>query len=276
MKKMIELKDYERQALKDVQLEILDELKRFCAENNLKFYLFGGTLLGAVRNNGFIPWDDDIDVCMTRKDYDRFLKIYKENDEFFLQTTSTDKYYFYHFAKLMKKNTIYNEYFTQNIKTKKGIFIDIFPINGYPDKRITKFHYNFWLFILNKKSYPLNVSKVKKTKRSFSYILMTIVSWLLLWWAPYHLCAKMRNSFMKNHQYENSDSVIVGTNLRKIYKRDYFLGTTDVRFEGRLMWAMNDITKYLTTMYGNYMELPPESERVPHHYLVDFNTNQLQ
>ena len=69
-------------------------------------------------------WDDDIDVCMPRKDYDKFCSLYKENDTYFLQNTNTDKYYFYHFA-INEKNTIYNEYFTQRLKTK-GIFIDVF------------------------------------------------------------------------------------------------------------------------------------------------------
>jgi len=270
MKQMIQLTNEQRIILKNTQLELLDEFKNFCDNHNLRFYLFGGTLLGAIRHNGFIPWDDDIDVCMPREDYNLFLKLYKESDRYFLQTTKTDNHYFYHFAKLMKKNTIYNEYFTQNLKAQKGIFIDIFPINGYPDKKISKFHYNFWLFLLNKKSYPLNVYKIRKIKRSFSYIAMTILSWLLFWWAPYHLCAKMRNNFMKRHQYKKSNKVIVGTNLRKIYSRDSFVGITNLSFEGRTMYGMDDVTKYLTKMYGDYLKLPPESEREPHHYLVEF------
>ena len=270
MKQMIELTNEQRNVLKNTQLELLDEFKNFCDTHNLRFYLFGGTLLGAIRNNGFIPWDDDIDVCMPRDDYNKFLEFYKENDKYFLQSTQTDKYYFYHFVKLTKKNTVYDEFMTQHLKTKKGIFIDIFPINGYPEKIISKFHYNFWLFLLNKKSYPLNFIKTKKIKRNCLYILMTILSWVLLWWAPYHLCAKMRNNFMKRHQYTKSNKVIVGTNLRKIYNRDFFVGITSIIFEGRIMYGMGDVTKYLTKMYGDYMELPPEAERIPHHYLVDF------
>lgn len=270
MKKMIKLTNDQRVTLKNTQLELLDEFKNFCDANHLRFYLFGGTLLGAIRHGGFIPWDDDIDVCMPRKDYDEFLKLYKGNNKYFLQTTETDKYYFYHFAKLMKKNTLYAEFFTQKIKAEKGIFIDIFPINGYPSKKISIFHYNFWLFLLNKRSYPLNVSKTKKIKRSFCYVSMAILSWMLFWWAPYHLCAKMRNDFMKRHQYGNSGNVIVGTNLRKIYNRNSFAGLTVISFEGRAMYGMDNAGKYLTKMYGDYMKLPPEPERTPHHYLVDF------
>lgn len=268
----IELTEEQKIELKNTQLELLDEFKSFCVKNNLRFYLFGGTLLGAVRHKGFIPWDDDIDVCMPRKDYDKFCSLYKENDTYFLQNTNTDKYYFYHFAKLMKKNTIYNEYFTQRLKTKKGIFIDVFPINGYPDKKISLMHYNFWLFVLNKKSYPLKINKTKKIKRNFIYILLTIISWFLLWWAPYHLCARMRNNFMKKHQYPKSKNCIVGTDLRKVYHKSFFEGQSNIEFENRIMYGMEDINKYLTKMYGDYMTLPPESERVPHHYLIDFKS----
>lgn len=269
-KSNIALSENERIVLKNTQLELLDEVKCFCDENSLTFYLMGGTLLGAIRHKGYIPWDDDIDVCMPREDYDRFLNLYKENSVFFLQSTGTDRHYFYHFSKLMKKGTTYNESFTQNIKSRKGIFIDIFPINGYPDKKIAEFHYKFWLFIFNKKAYPLNVVKDRKIKRDASYVLMTIVSWLFLWWTPYHLCAKMRNSFMKRHQYAKSKKCFVGADLRKIYDKDVFAGKSEVIFEKRAMYAMNDPCLYLSKTYGDYLKLPPENERVPHHYLVEF------
>lgn len=269
---MIELNGKQREKLKSVQLELLDEFASFCKEHHLTFYLFGGTLLGALRHGGFIPWDDDVDVCMPRKDYDRFCELYKETDIFFLQNTKTDRYYFYHFAKLMKKGTLYREYFTQNINAKKHIFIDIFPINGYPNKSnfLSLFHYNFWLFVLNKRSYPKCVCKTRTIKRNATYRVLTVLSWLLLWWAPFHLCAKMRNDFMKRHQFKRSPNCIVGTNLRKIYSRDFFEGTSKVQFEGRTMPAMGEPSKYLTKMYGDYMQLPPENERTPHHYLVEF------
>lgn len=270
---MIELNSLQRKQLKEIQLELLDEFASFCKKNNLTFYLFGGTLLGAVRHKGFIPWDDDIDVCMPRKDYDLFCKLYKMNDRYFLQNASTDKSYFYHFSKLLKNDTIYNEYATYKLKNNKGIFIDIFPINGYPDlkNKLYFYNYNFWLFILNKKSYPMSFLKIRKAHRNFSYCLMTVIAWALLWWCPYHLCAKMRNRFLRLHQFESSsNNCIVGTNLRKVYEKKYFVGYSEVEFEGRTMPAMEDVTKYLAKMYGDYMQLPDEKERIPHHYLTEF------
>ena len=271
-KKPIELDLSQRNDLKKIQLELLDEFSLFCTKNNLRFYLFGGTLLGAVRHKGFIPWDDDIDVCMPREDYDKYCQLYKENHEYFLQTVETDSRYFYHFAKLMKKGTIYDEYYTTNVGTKNNIFIDIFPINGCPsnDSRIANFFYTFTLFLFQKRSYPRNLNNFRKIKRGFSYILMTIITWVLLWWMPYHLAALKKNRFLKKHQNPSSDYCLVGTNLRKKYKKEYFVGCIDVEFEGRKMPAPENYEQYLSKMYGDYMKLPPKDNRVPHHYVVEF------
>ena len=137
IREMINVNEHDRNMIKKTQIEILLFFKHFCDENKLTFYLYGGTLLGAVRHKGYIPWDDDIDVCMPRKDYDIFLKKFpKTNCTYFIENHSTDKKYFLHFSKLMKKDTIYLEYTTQSVGYKSSIFIDIFPINGYPKNKL--------------------------------------------------------------------------------------------------------------------------------------------
>ncbi len=271
IRNLIELSEKERNELKQVQLDLLVEFSNFCNANSLTFYLFGGTLLGAVRHQGFIPWDDDIDVCMPRSDYDKFCEIYKENENFFLQNTKTDKKYFYHFSKLTKKDTTYNEYLTQRIGHIKNVFIDIFPINCVPTKRSFSYlHYNFWVFILNKKSYPISLTPLKKKKQTFTYKLMTIVSWILLWWCSYHFASILRDRFMKKHQYANSGLCIVGTRLKKYYPTSCFEGETLVKFENLYMPAPLNYREYLKIMYGDYLSLPPLEERIAHHYLVEF------
>lgn len=267
---MINLSIAEKECLKRIQLELLDEISSFCKKNNLTFYLASGTLLGAIRHHGYIPWDDDIDICMPREDYDKLCKLYPKNEKFFLQTPETDKCYFYHFGKFMRKHTIYNEYCTQHLKGEKGIFIDIFPINGYPEKKGQAFFYKFWLFVLNKKSYPRKMLKLRDIKRNIGYRCMTLVSWILLWWAPYNMCAKMRDNFIKKHQYKNSKLCSVGTNLRRIFLKEYFQGVSMVKFEGRELPAMQNYDGYLRTMYGEYMLMPDETERIGHHFLVEF------
>ena len=270
LKPCLELTGEQRDMLKANQLEILDCFCEFCRRNNLRFYLFGGTLLGAIRHHGYIPWDDDIDVCMPREDYDRFINAWSDTSNYYLETAMTDKKYFYHFAKLMKANTKYDEYYVQKLNCRKGIFIDIFPINGYPCPRSLSYYwYNFWLFLFNKRSFPRGLCQIRKRQRNLSYILMTCLSYVLLWWLPFNMCARLKNWFMRRHQFPKSDYCIVGTNLRKVYRKSYFTGLSYVDFEGRQMPAMENPAKYLQMMYGNYMELPPADERIPHHYVVD-------
>lgn len=116
------------------ELEILDEFVRVCEKYGLQYYLVGGTLLGAIRHQGFIPWDDDIDVAMPREDYDRFADVAAAElgPQFFYQCPETDPYYFLTYAKVRKNGTkIYEERF-KNAQFHKGVFIDIFPLDFCP------------------------------------------------------------------------------------------------------------------------------------------------
>lgn len=116
------------------ELEILDEFVRVCQAHDLRYYLVGGTLLGAVRHQGFIPWDDDIDVAMPREDYDRFAQIASEElgPQYFYQCPDTDPHYFLTYAKVRKNGTeVYEERF-RNAQFHKGVFIDIFPLDFCP------------------------------------------------------------------------------------------------------------------------------------------------
>ena len=120
----------------DTQLELTDFLHNFCQKHHLKYYLAFGSLLGAVRHNGFIPWDDDMDVWMPRKDYEIFCKHFpKDNADYFLQTTKTDKHYGRMFAKIRKNNTIFLEDVDKHVeKRHHGVFLDVFPLDNSKTK----------------------------------------------------------------------------------------------------------------------------------------------
>lgn len=275
MKKHIDLFEFSEvdiSKLKETQIELLLELKKFCDSNNITFYLFAGTLLGAIRHKGFIPWDDDIDICMPFEDYQKFLSLYKSNEKYFLQTSETDKGYFYSFGKLRKNNTEYNELITSKLGSHNGIFIDIFPVSGYPSTFFGRFHFKFWVFCLNKRSYPLKFIKDKKVKYNFSYHLMSIITWVLLWWCPFNKAARLRDKFIRKHQYPKSDLCFCGNNYKQIYKKNFFTGKRLVEFEGYKMPSMAKPDDYLTFAYGNYMELPPIDKRVSHHNCVNFKS----
>ena len=120
--------------LKDVELEIALEIRRICEQNEIKYFLDSGTLLGAVRHKGFIPWDDDVDIGMLREEYEKFIEIAPTqlNEKYYLQTWKTDKTYPWAFAKVRKKGTLYIETAAPNATFSNEIFVDIFPYDTYP------------------------------------------------------------------------------------------------------------------------------------------------
>ena len=123
--------DYLRR-LQLTEKEILDEIVRICEANQLSYYLIGGTLLGAVRHKGFIPWDDDLDIVMPRTDYDQFCKLCINGalrEEYYLHSIETDPEYWLIFAKVRKNNTLFNEKNIACIEAPKGIYVDIFPLD---------------------------------------------------------------------------------------------------------------------------------------------------
>ena len=118
------------------ELEILVEVDRVCRENNIKYCLGCGTLLGAIRHNGFIPWDDDVDVWMLRKDYERFCAVGVKalDDKYFFQNWFTDPYFNSAYGKIRKKGTRYVRVGQEKMKYKDGIYIDILPLDNLPDQ----------------------------------------------------------------------------------------------------------------------------------------------
>lgn len=120
--------------LQMVCLEILKEIDRICTKYNIQYWLEGGSMLGAVRHHGFIPWDDDLDIAMFREDYERFLKIAQKElkPEYFLQTHEIEREYPLFFAKVRKNNTYIEEECFLSLNFHKGIFVDIFPVDKLP------------------------------------------------------------------------------------------------------------------------------------------------
>ena len=128
--------DTELKKLQNIEFEILLEFDRICKKHNIMYQLFAGTLLGAIRHRGFIPWDDDIDVCLLRKDYNVFIDVCRTelDSKYFLQTYETDKHSIWQFAKIRKNNTLFLEDAVSECDIHHGIFIDIFPFdNVFPN-----------------------------------------------------------------------------------------------------------------------------------------------
>ena len=133
-----------------VELKILLEIKRICELANINYFLIGGTLLGAVRHGGFIPWDDDIDIGMLRDDYNRFLDVFPQlsNKEYTLGTYNTDRGHVFSFGKIRLNGTQFREPRNEHILDNQGIYVDIFPYDNTPDSKIVRRFHHILLALL--------------------------------------------------------------------------------------------------------------------------------
>jgi len=234
-------------ASKKIMVDILISFDKLCKKYDLNYWLDYGTLLGAVRHRGFIPWDDDIDVCMPRDDYMKFIEIAEEEfgEKLFLQTKKSDRYSPVHYAKLRDRNSTYIDKWEKdkNIRYHQGIFIDIYPVN-YIEPRFKNYYRNI-----------LYVSKLFANR----YIKIDFVAKIFI--------------FILN-KFHNKDASLVVLGAEGMVwdiecdKSDIFpLKRLD--FEGFSFPVPNNYQKHLTKIYGeNYMSLPPKNQRVSHSYKI--------
>ena len=150
------LSPQELKNLQSVLLEMLLELDRICKKNNIKYCIFAGTMLGAVRHGGFIPWDDDLDVAMLREEYEKFRKACKSDlnkANFFFQDNTTDPHYRWGYGRIRRKNSEFVRVGQEHMKMRTGIFLDIFPLDGVPISTPLRGIHNFCCFLLRKLLY---------------------------------------------------------------------------------------------------------------------------
>lgn len=254
------------------EIEILDVVHSFCVKNNIRYSLAYGTLLGAVRHQGFIPWDDDIDLMMLRSEYDRFIDLWKKNppEGYFLQTDDTDPKYINNFLKIRKNNTA----FIQNEREKKcpyhtGIFIDIFPTDRVaPAGLQRKFQYLACQFNM------LMTRNYTSGNKGFGGVIERILLKL-----PRSLKqAIKKQSYRIKTKYNNAKNnelllfvCVTIKSSQKYFDSDLFDDFTELSFNGKKYMAFKKYDYYLKSRYGDYMKLPPEKERTTHLPLfIDF------
>lgn len=264
-----------RRKLQLVQLELVIELDRICRKNNIEYFLDSGTLLGAVRHKGFIPWDDDLDIGMLREDYERFLKIAPKDleKEYFLQTWYSDENYGLPFAKIRKNNTIYMEGTAENVKAHAGIYIDIFPYDNYGNSKL-KQGYHLSLIrrmIAVKCGYKqwreFSSSKIR-AKKTLIYIPIRLASALftkIFLIKKYEEIARKYNGIQTEDVFENSSA-----NYGKwVIDKENLAETIEMEFEGVKLRVPKGYDQYLTRIYGDYMQLPPVEKRGSRHSVAE-------
>lgn len=247
--------------LQQVELEMLDEFVRICTQNGIEYFLDSGTALGAVRHEGFIPWDDDVDVGMMRDEYEKFIRVapLQLNKKLFLQNKSTDPTYYKYNTKIRLNGSIFPEAF--NPSSHKGIFIDIYPFDYVGNTKIeAQVRVNISRILLR----LLRLRQTGETRKGIKKILYRVTKIVPM--RSYedlylNFCAKYKD---RKTKYVSCFSYKMLQNNCLFFKTESFSPCKKIQFENREYLIMRDVDDYLTTMYGNYMQLPPESKRVNH------------
>ena len=245
-----------------VELEMLIELDRICRENNIRYMLGGGTLLGAVRHKGFIPWDDDIDVIMLREEYNKFCRVCKtklDTARFFLQTMGTDPRYRIGYAKIRRLGTEYVRVGQENMGYHGGIFIDILPFDNLPGRGRDRKKFLRNCLILRKILYSKAGSMCEQSP--FKRAGFKVLSWI-----PEKMIKRVYHSYVT--QYNDEDAVYVrcvGFGDNTLYYKGMFEEWSELEFEGHRFYCPLNYDMYLKISYGyDYMLPPPKEERMGH------------
>ncbi len=269
-----------RSELRKIQIKMLKYIKNICEQNNIRYFLFGGTLIGAVRHKGYIPWDDDVDICVPYKDYRRLINIINSKNEYKVLNPYDNEDYYYFFSKMVDKRTILIEDNYKKIKDM-GVFLDIFPICNMPN---------------DKEELDKYVKKVKKLERSFfrmygfkkyyynKNLIIRIIK-AIIFFIPYLFKKKIYKNKYKLlnllEKYESEDTDYVGNvlppcTIKGMVKKEVYDESTYVQFEDEMYSASAKYDQYLTQVYGNYMTPPPENERIAPHMFDAFWKNKVE
>ncbi len=269
--KKIEIGKDDLEKIKSLELEILIELDRICKAYDIKYTLAYGTLIGAIRHRGFIPWDDDIDVFMLREDLLKLREICKTelNERFFYQNHETDKEYYYLFDKIRLNGTIFKETYLSKYNIHHGVYLDIFPVDKLPDdlREIKKQYrrYRIYRTVLNSKYLVLNA---RHGKKKLAALLIRIATFPF----PKELFYRMAEKTAQ--QNNGKDSKYAGC-FEDFYigPESYYTELMDWDFENHKFNVPVHYDELLKKMYGDYMTMPQEKDRHAKHDIIELKIN---
>ncbi len=242
-------------------LEILKYIDNICLDNDITYWLSSGSCLGAVRHGGFIPWDDDVDIEMMREDYLKFLKVFKSNDQYVLQTYKNDLFYFSVFAKVRNRNTIIYD----SLYKYRGIFVDVFALEYtnnalalLAEKMRKPFSWHFYRFI--------------KKYRANRFIYFSCVPFFVLFKYLYFTTLplfRVITKILPNNQLRHMYGVGWVKNVRVA---EEIIKPIRIPFEGIMLPVPKHYDQYLTRIYGkDYMLIPPK-ESIPRGHVEFFDS----
>lgn len=257
--------------LRRIQLTSLQKIDTFCHENGIRYYLAYGTLLGAVRHKGYIPWDDDIDIMMPRPDYVRFINTFNGftiNNR--VVSHLLDPAYPWPFAKVVDTNTVMEEHIKYAYKNM-GVYVDIFPIDGIPDnKRKMLWQYRYVKFL----KLLLSLKRGKKfySRKSWQNFLLNFS--FLVSFINYDKLLQKFDSVISQYNFEEMNNtmilVLAGYGKDEIIPKSFYDKTMNLEFEKIFFDAPIEFEKWLEHIYGDYMTPPPIEKRITHHANVAY------
>ena len=271
---MSEVLTLDRDTLKKLQQKELESLiyfDDFCKKHELRYFLLGGCVIGAIRHNGFIPWDDDIDVMMPRRDYERMLKLWKQhesNERFLMLTTDGNVFTGNSFATLIDTSATMVKENQKDIDVPHGIVTDVFPLDGCPDGKLQRY-----LQYYHAMMYSLYITEVVPSKHGGA---VKFISSILLKLVP---SRERRTKIWKKHErkmtryafntHKKCTELCAGPHyMRNEYPQEAFKDVVYHEFEGLSVPIPQGYDAYLRMAFGDYMQLPPEDQQVPHHDLA--------
>lgn len=266
--------DNKLEKVHNIQLEMALEVKRICQKHNIKYSIIAGTLLGAVRHKGFIPWDDDLDIGMLRVEYDRFIDICKHElkNEYFLQTWETDPGFALPIAKLRKNGTKFIEKNSADASLHNGIYIDIFPFDNVPMGRIKPFVQNISTYLLKRMlliRMNYKVWQENEIVKNILYKLLKVFSCIFSVNQIKEILIKRMTAYNDNY----SEKVITFGGAygykKESNKKEWLENLMEIYFESEKLSAPVNHVAYLTYFYGDYMTPPPENKRYNRHDIID-------
>ena len=248
--------------VKQYQLEILDYVAQFCENNGIRYWLDSGTLLGAIRHNGYIPWDDDIDIGMLRDDYNKFMRLFNENNsKFKFYSFENNSEFPYPHGKVLNTDTVLYE--PDKNGNKLCINIDIFIYDNAPDdNRVVEKMYRKRDFLYRLRSLQLYRSESKSNvKQLVCRILHSILQ-------LFPKCFFVKYMVKNTRRFVGTETTRVGdfTGFTRIVcSKEIFREFAECKFEGKSYKIPIGYDEWLRAFYGDYMQLPPIEERVSHH-----------
>lgn len=248
-----------------IQLEMLLEVDRVCKKNDIKYCIIAGTTLGAVRHQGYIPWDDDADVAMLRDEYERFREACErdlDRSKFYFQDHKTTPGYRWGYGKVRRVGTEFVRKGQEHMPYPTGVFIDIFPMDNVPNSLFIRRIHNFACTIVRKMLW--SAVGAKSDRNPWMRALYRVVSWVprdtvfALYDGLKWICNRKETQMVRKLTFPTPNNGQYG------YYRKWYVELSDIEFEGHLFPAAKDYDEYLTFKFGNYMELPPVEQRQGH------------